>query len=100
MKPGDLVIHKQSGRRLTVKVTNASAMVLCAWMETNSRGDKVECSGAYGWEELRSPTPEEIANVPAPVAQVETEAETAVDDAEEAEIAATEPGPQQKRKGR
>jgi len=104
MKPGDLVIHKQSRRRLTVKATNGSAMVLCGWMEKNARDEPVECSAAFGWEDLRSPTPAEIAGVPAPAAMPDTEDETEPADAKTSEVTAAEAAaadqPPHKRKGK
>jgi hypothetical protein len=64
MKPGDLVIHRKTLQRLTVKAL-AGQMVLCGWMETDKRtGDLIECSGAHGWEDLREPTAVERIGVP------------------------------------
>jgi hypothetical protein len=64
MKPGESVIHKPSGRRLTVKrADGGNGMVLCSWMEKKADGIFIECSAAYSWEELRYPTEDEKAGV-------------------------------------
>lgn len=63
MKPGDLVIHTKTGRRMTVKAVNGgNAHVLCCWMQRNGAGELVECSAAFSWKELRFPTDEERKN--------------------------------------
>jgi hypothetical protein len=66
MKIGDKVIHRKSNQRLVVKdVHHGNAMVLCCWMGTSKTGGPVECRAAFAWQELRSPTPEELAAWPA-----------------------------------
>lgn len=93
MKPGDLVIHKQLGKRLTVKsASGGGAMVLCAWMEPNAKGDPVECTSAFDWQDLRYPTEAERANQPEPAAVGVGEPE--------AEIAAEAVQETHKRKGK
>jgi len=70
MQPGELVINIHTKRRLTVKATGGSGFVLCSWMEADTEGRPVECSAAFDWRDLRAPTPEERAQVPAPVAEL------------------------------
>lgn len=56
MKPGELVIHRPTGKRLTVKTAAGNnGMTLCCWIENDAHGNPVECAGAYPWEELRYP---------------------------------------------
>jgi len=62
MKPGDLVIHKPTNKRLTVTSTNGgNGLVLCSWLEKNAKDEPIECSQAFDWQELRYPTGEEKA---------------------------------------
>lgn len=68
MKPGELVINRKTNQRLTVKSTSGgNGMVLCGWPETNSRGEFVEATSAFSWQDLREPTAEEKENAPAAV---------------------------------
>lgn len=61
MQRGDIVYHKETGKRLQVKLLGmGNGMVLCCWPEKDRNGVMLECTGAYSWLDLRPPTWDEL----------------------------------------
>lgn len=59
MKIGDIVYHRRTGQRLTVKQTaRGDGFVLCCWMGTDTIGKPMELSSAFDWKELTTVKPE------------------------------------------
>lgn len=86
MQIGDIIIHRATGKRMTVRRLDGSEFVLCCWLEERTGGGgQVECSAAYKWDQLRSPTPSEVAGVAAAPSASAVAAEPVTVPAEEPE---------------
>lgn len=61
MKVGDIVYHRKTGQRLSVKQTaRGDGFVLCCWMGTDSIGKPMELSSAFDWKELTTVKPSKV----------------------------------------